>query len=69
MVDMLLAGDRALVRVKHYQTKEDMIQTWDIQNHPFKKFEQVATSNGITYKVWFDGKNYRVGRYVVIARA
>lgn len=69
MVDMLLAGDRALVRVKHYDTKEEMIQTWTVENHPWKISERVATWNGITYKVWFDGKNYRVGRYVVIARA
>lgn len=69
MVDMLLAGDRALVRGRHYQTKEDLIQTWTIQDHPYKINEKVAQYNGITYKVWFDGKNYRVGRYVVIARA
>ena len=69
MVDMLLAGDRAIVRVPHYQTKDEMIQTWTIKDHPWKVNVKVATRNNITYKVWFDGKNYRVGRYTVIARS
>jgi len=64
MVDMLLAGDRALVRVK------DDIQTWRVcHDQSGKPWDKVAERNDKICKVWFDGKNYRVGRYTVIARA
>jgi len=64
MVDMLLAGDRAMVRIK------DDIQTWHVvRPYNGKLTELVAHRNNKISKIWFDGKNYRVGRYTVIARA
>lgn len=60
---MLIAGDRALVRV------QDDIQTWHVcQDHKGKLWDKVAERDGKQYRVWFDGRNYRVGRHVVVAR-
>ena len=72
MVDMLLAGDRAVVRIPNSFDKDYHCGVYQILNdqrgRPWDKIgRDMAT--GQTARVWFDGKNYRVGRYTVIARA
>ena len=72
MVDMLLAGDRAVVRVPNSFDKDYHCEVYQICNDPRGKlWDKIGRHIGTnkTAKVWFDGKNYRVGRYTVIARA
>ena len=72
MVDMLLAGDRAVVRVPDQFGKDYHCETYKIYNDqngkPWDKIARHITTDKVA-KVWFDGRNYRVGRYSVIARA
>ena len=72
MVDMLLAGDRAVVRVPNRFDKDYHCEVYQICNdHRGKLWDKIGRHIGTNKiaKVWFDGKNYRVGRYTVIARA
>lgn len=72
MVDMLLAGDRAVVRVPDSFGNDTHCEVYDIcHDQKGKLWDKIARHvvSNKTAKVWFDGKNYRVGRYVVIARA
>jgi hypothetical protein len=58
---MLVIGDRALVNVK------GDIQTWNIVGCLCgKPWDKLAQRNLKTWRVWFDGQNYRVGQYRVV---
>jgi hypothetical protein len=63
MVDLLMPGDRAIVDVR------GDIQTWRVCHDPQGgPYDKVAERNDRYWRVWFDGRNYRVGQHRVIAR-
>jgi hypothetical protein len=60
---MLLTGDRARIKVK------GDVQTWNIVNDVSgKPWDRLAQRNSKTWRLWFDGQNYRVGQYKIIDR-
>lgn len=64
MVDMLVAGDRAIVQ------KGQAIETWAVVSDPKgPAWSKLAERDGKIWRVWLDQSGqYRVGRYRVIAR-
>ena len=63
MVDLLMPGDRAVV------DRRGEIETWHVCWDPRGgPYDHVAQRGHQTWRVWFDGRNYRVGQYRVIAR-